>query len=149
MFWTKLQSAMILKLFRDHGLNYEVSSTPRNLTGGQIWLMVLIQPHSGPNTPAPTAQLHVPPHCGQWSCAHHVWISELPWSPLTAHNSRAQSRSQRTIQVAQTQGTPQKENKRVRISMKKINQHKCLENISNKIIDENFPKLNKVPVSVK
>ena len=46
-----------------------------------------------------------PGHCGQWSCTHHVWISELPWGPLTAPNSRAQSRTQRTIQAAMLQWT--------------------------------------------
>ena len=37
----------------------------------------------------------------------------------------------------------------MRARVKKINQHKCLENISNKIINENFLKLMEVPVNVK
>ena len=103
MFWTELQSAMILKLLIGHGLNLQVRSTIRYFTGSHIWLMLLIQPHSGLTTPAPTAQPHVPPHCGQISCAHHVLISELPWGLLTAPNSRAQRRTQRAIKTAQPQ----------------------------------------------
>ena len=108
MFWTEIQSSVILKLLRGHVLNYQVRSNTRNLTGSHIWLKLPIQTHRGLTTPVHTAQLHVPPHCGQWSCAHHVAISELPCGPLTANNSRAQSRTQRIIQAAQPQGTHQK-----------------------------------------
>ena len=52
------------------------------------------------------------------------------------HPVFAQSRTQRSIEAAHPQGTPQKEKMRARV--KKINQHKCLENISNKILNENF-----------
>ena len=67
---------MILKLFIGHGLNFQVRITSRHLTGSDIWLMLPIQPHSGPTTPAPTAQLHVPPH---WSVSHaQVALSSSP-----------------------------------------------------------------------
>ena len=61
--------------------------------------MFSIQTLIGSSTPAPTAQLHVPPHCGQMSCAHYILISELPWEPNKAMNRTAQSRTQRTIQA--------------------------------------------------
>ena len=70
--------------------------------------MLPIQPHSGPTTPVHTAQPHAPSHCGQISCAHHVLISAFPWGPLTANNSRAQSRTQSIIQAAQPQEKHQK-----------------------------------------
>ena len=64
--------------------------------------MLLIQTQRVPTTPVHTAQPHAPLHYGQISCAHHVL---LPWGPLIAGNSRAQSRTQRSIQAAQPQWT--------------------------------------------
>ena len=56
--------------------------------------MFLIQPHRGPTTPVHTAQPHVPSHCGQISCAHHVLISAFPWGP--PHSKQQQSSEQDT-----------------------------------------------------
>ena len=66
---------MIRKLFRGHGLIYQVRSTSRNVTCNPIQTMI------GPSTPAPTAQPHVLPHCGQIHYAYHVLISEFPEGP--------------------------------------------------------------------
>ena len=90
MFWTDLEWAMIMKLFRGHCLR------PHRWS------------HLGDASHAAPERTHNPiSHCST-TCPYPLWAVILcspclnlraSWGPLNAPNSRSQSRTQRTIQA--------------------------------------------------
>ena len=106
MFWTDLEWAMIMKLFRGHCLR------PHR------WSYLDDASHA-----APERTHHPISHCST-TCPYPLWAVILcspclnlraSWGPLNAPNSRSQSRTQRTIQACTAMGTPRKASGRSRL----------------------------------
>ena len=87
-----------------------------------------------PPPQVPLLSLICLPIVGRYCVLTMSWFQSFPEVP-SQHTTAELRAGQRSIQAAHPQGTPQKGKVRARV---KINQHKCLENISNKTLNENF-----------